>query len=255
MPYKLNSSAKKRYSRQLVLPNFGTKGQQKLSKAKVLVIGAGGLGSLNLLYLAAAGIGTLGIADRDKVELSNLARQVIHSTKDLGKLKTNSVKSKINKLNPNVDLKLFSKKATSKNIFSIIKCFDLIIDATDNFKSKFLINDAALQMKKPFIHAGVSRYEGQVMFIIPGQTACYRCYFKKEPPKNSYLPPKKAGILGTVAGLIGLIQATEAIKYFLGIKTLLTSKLLIYDALKMSFRTIDVKKDPNCPACKTYKGD
>src|SRR3989338_4230825 len=238
-----------RYSRQIILPNIGGKGQEKLLNAKVLVIGAGGLGSPASLYLAAAGIGTLGIMDSDAVELNNLQRQIIHSTKTVGAKKADSAKERIVELNPDVNVININKRLTSENILGIIKDYDIIIDGSDNFPTRFLINDACVLAKKPLSHGGIFRFDGQAMTIIPGKGPCYRCLFPEPPPPGAMPSCQEAGILGAVAGVIGVIQANEALKFVLGIGECLTGRLLVFNALESSFRIVKVPKSKDCSVC------
>ena len=239
-----------RYSRNIMLKQVGIKGQNKLLSSKVLVIGAGGLGAPAITYLAAAGVGTIGIADKDKVELSNLNRQTIHNTGSLGKDKTQSAKETINKLNPDVKVNIHNGFISAQNITDSIDGYDFIIDATDNFDTKFLINDACVISKKPFSHAGVVGLQGQLMTYVPGKSCCYRCVFKEPPAKDCVPTCSQAGILGAAAGIIGTLQATEAVKYLLGIGELLAGFLLTYDALTAEFRKIKLpERDENCPVC------
>lgn len=247
----LSKEQSERYARQLILSEIGTDGQKKLMKAKVLIIGAGGLGSPAAMYLTAAGVGTIGIADADKVDLSNLQRQIIHSTSDLGKEKVVSAKETMENINPDVCVKAYNIRITSDNIDEIIKGYDFIIDATDNFASKFLINDACVRCRKPFVHAGVTGFRGQVMTYVPDTgAACYRCVFKNPPAEGSVPTGKQLGVLGAAVGTIGSIEAAEAIKYILGTGELLTGCLLTYDALKMEFRKIKLPdKTHDCPVC------
>lgn len=238
----------KRYNRQIIIKKIGKKGQERLLGSKVLVIGAGGLGSAAAIYLAAAGVGAIGIADSDSVELSNLQRQVIHFTPDLNKKKVDSAKEKISSLNPDVRVDAFYTKADASNIGWMIDQYDFIIDATDNFDSKFLINDACVKNKKPFSHAGVLGFEGQTFTYVPG-SACYRCMFDTPPAGGDVPEPAKAGVIGFVPGIIGTIQAAEAIRYILGIGDLLVNRVLRFDGLSMDFRTMKIKPDPDCPAC------
>ena len=238
-----------RYSRNILLKEIGIKGQEKLLSSKVLVIGAGGLGSPAIMYLAEAGIGTIGIADKDAVELTNLNRQIIHTTDNVGKSKTESAKDTITKLNPNINIKLHNGLITKDNISNIISEYDFIIDATDNFETKFLINDYCVLNKKPFSHAGVVGLQGQLMTYVPG-SCCYRCVFKEPPPKDCVPTCSQAGILGAVAGVTGTLQAIEAVKYLLSIGKLLTGYLLTYDALTCEFRKIKLpERDKDCPVC------
>ena len=244
-----------RYSRNILLKEVGIRGQQILLSSKVLVIGAGGLGSSSILYLAAAGIGTIGIADKDKVELSNLNRQIIHNTGRVGKLKTESAKQTINELNPDIKINIYNE-ISSKNISGIVSQYDFVIDATDNFETKFLINDACVKEEKPFCHAGIVGFQGQLMTYVPNKGCCYRCVFKEPPKKECVSSCSTDGVLGAAVGIIGSLQAIEAIKYILGTGELLTGYLLTYDALTSEFRKIKLPP-PNkeCPACgeKNYK--
>lgn len=239
---------KERYLRHIMLEDVGWEGQQKLSNAKVLIIGAGGLGSPVCLYLSAAGIGNIGVLDNDIVEISNLQRQVIHSTKELNKSKTKSAQTKMNFINPNVKVNTYFEKLTSDNAIDIFSKYDFIVDATDNFASKYLINDAAIIANKPFSHAGVLRYRGQTMTIIPQKSACFSCAFS-EPPGKETRSVFIAGLLGVVPGIIGCIQASEVIKYFLGIGDLLENTLLTMDVKTMTFRKVKLQRDSNCKSC------
>jgi len=238
-----------RYSKHLMLEQVGEAGQQKLLASKVLIIGAGGLGSPAALYLAAAGIGTIGIVDADKVELSNLHRQIIHHTTDLGIEKVKSAETKMHAINPDVTVRAYHQRIMAANIRQIITEYDFVIDASDNFPTKFLINDACFFQKIPFSHAGVLRFDGQLITVLPGKTTCYRCIFHSPPPAGVVPSCSQAGVLGTLAGVIGSLQATEAIKYLLGIGGLLTGTLLTYNALTMEFRKVRLNRNPNCPLC------
>lgn len=239
-----------RYSRHIILKEVGEKGQKKLLNAKILIIGAGGLGSPAAMYLAAAGVGTIGIADADEVDLSNLQRQIIHATDDIGRAKVQSAKETMNKINPDVTVNTYHIFITSENIMDLIKDYDFIIDSTDNFSAKFLINDACVMAKKPFSHAGIIGFKGQLMTYVPGEGPCYRCVFKNPPPKGAVPTCKQTGIIGAMCGVIGSLQAMEAIKYILGAGELLTGYLLTYDALKMEFRKVKLPKDnSDCAVC------
>ena len=237
-----------RYSRHIILQNVGVEGQQKIMEGKVLIVGAGGLGSPVALYLAAAGVGTLGIIDGDIVDLTNLQRQIIHFTADVDKAKVISAKEKIRQLNSDVNVITYHELLTSDNIAEIIKDYDFIVDGTDNFPVKFLINDACVLGGKPFSHGGILRFEGQTMTYTPGN-ACYRCVFRMPPPPNAVPTCSQAGVLGSVAGILGTIQATEVLKFLTGTGDLLTNRLLIFQALQMEFRTTRVKRNDNCPVC------
>jgi len=240
-----------RYSRHILLNEVGSKGQRRLLDGRVLLIGTGGLGSPIALYLAAAGVGTIGIADADTVDLSNLQRQVIHATPDLGRPKVVSAKEKMEAINPDVTVIPYQTRVTAKNVAGMVADYDFVIDGTDNFAAKFLINDACVLAGKPFSHGGILKFDGQTMTVQPGQSPCYRCIFPEPPPKDLILPCSRAGVLGVLPGIIGTLQATEAIKYLLGTGELLTGRLLTYNALRMRFREIPIRKNPECPICGT----
>jgi molybdopterin/thiamine biosynthesis adenylyltransferase len=245
----LNDEQIERYSRHILLQDVGGAGQQKILNAKVLIIGAGGLGAPAALYLAAAGVGTLGIIDGDRVDLSNLQRQVIHFTPDVGKPKVQSAKEKINQLNPDVNVVTYEDVVHAGNILDIIKDYDFILDGTDNFSAKFLINDACVMAGKPYSHGGILRFDGQSMTVIPGETACYRCVFHSPPPKNAVPTCSQAGVLGAIAGMLGTIQATEVLKYIVGFGDLLTNRMLIFNAKTMAFRNAKFNRNPKCGVC------
>lgn len=247
----LTEKMREKYARHLVLKEIGENGQEKLLNSKVLVIGTGGLGSPASEYLTAAGIGTLGLVDFDKVDLSNLQRQLVHTTKNVGKLKVLSAKETLLNLNQDINVITYNERLDSSNINDIINDmdYDFILDCTDNFESKFMINDACVNLKKPFSHGGVIRFNGQTMTYVPNKGPCYRCIFLDPPSKGIIPTSKEVGIIGTTPGVIGTIQATEAIKYILGIGKLLTGYLLIYDGLKMEFRKIKTSKRKDCKAC------
>jgi molybdopterin/thiamine biosynthesis adenylyltransferase len=238
-----------RYSRHIILKEVGGKGQQKLLDGKVMIIGAGGLGSPIALYLAASGVGTIGIADADVVELSNLQRQIAHQTKDIGVAKVLSAKEKMEAMNPDVRVNTYHTWISAGNILDIIAGYDFVIDATDNFTAKFLINDACVLAGKPYSHGGILNFVGQTLTFIPGQSACYRCIFPVPPPKDAIPTCSQVGVLGVLPGVIGIMQATEALKYLLGMGKLLAGRLLVYDALAMTFRTVNVRRNPHCPIC------
>ena len=238
-----------RYSRHIILEEIGGTGQEKLLSSKVLIVGAGGLCSPAALYLAAAGIGTIGIIDNDKVDLTNLQRQIIHHTEDVGVEKVKSAAAKIKSINPDIRVRAYHQLAKAENISEIIREYDFVIDGTDNFPAKFLINDACYFENIPFSHAGILKFYGQLITILPGKTTCYRCIFNAPPPAGTVPSCSQAGVLGALAGVIGSLQATEAIKYILGIGELLTNTLLTYDALQMNFRAVKLSRNPNCPLC------
>jgi molybdopterin-synthase adenylyltransferase len=237
-----------RYSRHIILNDVGVEGQQKIIEGKVLIVGAGGLGSPVALYLAAAGVGTIGLIDGDVVDYTNLQRQIVHFTPDVNKAKVLSAKEKINQLNPDVKVITYQELLTTDNILDIIKEYDFIVDGTDNFPTKFLVNDACVLAAKPFSHGGILRFEGQTMTYLPG-TACYRCVFNSPPPANAVPTCSQAGVLGSIAGMLGSIQATEVLKFLVGKGNLLTNRVLIFNALEMEFRTVKFSHNLNCPIC------
>ncbi|MGC8816337.1 MAG: HesA/MoeB/ThiF family protein [Candidatus Hadarchaeum sp.] len=238
-----------RYSRQLILKEVGGKGQKKLMHSKVLIIGAGGLGSPAALYLAAAGVGRIGIVDSDKVDLSNLQRQIIHSKGFIGKPKAASAKNAILALNPEVEVVTFEQRLTPENALDIIGGWDFVVDGSDNFPTKFLVNDACVLKGVPFSHAGVLRFIGMTMTVLPRKGPCYRCLVKEAPPPGAVPTCQEAGVLGTVPGVMGTIQATEAIKFLLGVGSLLIGRVLYFDALSLRFDQFELKRNPKCPSC------
>lgn len=238
-----------RYSRHILLNDVGVEGQIKLLESKVFIIGAGGLGAPIALYLAAAGVGTIGIADADVVDLSNLQRQVIHFTENVGKPKVESAAEKMRAINPDVKVNTVRDYISAANIINYIKDYDFVIDGTDNFATKFLINDACVKAKKPFSHGGIIRFQGQTMTVNPGQTACYRCVFREAPPAGVVPTCSEAGVLGAIAGMLGTIQAAEALKFITGAGVNLYNSLLTFDARTMDFRKIKLKHDATCPVC------
>ena len=238
-----------RYSRQIILEEVGGAGQAKLLSSKVLIVGAGGLGAPAALYLAAAGVGTIGVIDYDRVDLTNLQRQIIHHTADIGSEKVDSARAKIQAINPDVTVRTYQTRVTAENISEIIRQYNFVIDGTDNFPAKFLVNDACYFEKVPFSHAGILQFDGQLITVLPGETTCYRCIFHSPPPAGVVPSCSEAGVLGVLAGVIGLLQATEAIKFLLGIGDLLTNTLLVYNALEMEFYKVKLNRNPNCPLC------
>jgi molybdopterin/thiamine biosynthesis adenylyltransferase len=238
-----------RYSRHIILPEVGGSGQQKMLEAKVLLLGAGGLGSPAAYYLAAAGIGNLGIVDFDQVDLSNLQRQIIHSTERIGMLKTESAKKTIKALNPDVNVTLYNEKMDSSNIKSFIKDYDYVVDGSDNFPTRYLVNDACVMENKTLIHGSIYRFEGQVTVFKPNSGPCYRCLYPEPPPPGMAPNCQEGGVLGVLAGIIGNLQVVEVLKLILEIGEPLVGKLLIYDALKTEFRNLKLRKDANCPLC------
>ena len=238
-----------RYSRHIILSEVGGVGQEKILNARILIVGAGGLGSPAALYLAAAGVGTIGLVDDDVVDLSNLQRQIIHSTDDVGRPKTESARESIERMNPDVRVETYNYRLKAANIRSIINEYDFIIDGTDNFATKFLINDACVFEGKPYSHGGILRFNGQTFTVLPGETACYRCVFIEPPPAGAIPTCSEAGVLGVMAGVIGTLQASDALKYVLGIGELYVNRLCMYDALSGNFRIKSVSKNPGCPIC------
>ena len=238
-----------RYSRQILLTEVGGKGQQKLAAAKIFLVGAGGLGSPAAFYLAAAGVGTLAIADSDAVEIHNLQRQILHRTRDVGRPKVESARETLEALNPETRIVPVAERLTSKNALDRLRDYDVVLDGSDNFPTRYLINDACVLLQKPLMHGGIFRFDGQAFTILPGQGPCYRCLFAEPPPPGAVPSCQEAGIIGAVAGVIGLIQANEAIKYILGKGELLVGRLLVFNALTTHFREVKIRRDPHCPVC------
>lgn len=238
----------RRYSRHIILPEVGGKGQKKLLGARVLLIGAGGLGSPAALYLAAAGVGTLGIVDFDEVDLSNLQRQLLHHTHDVGRPKVLSAAETIADINPDVKVIPYQVRLCSENIMGLIADYDIIVDGCDNFPTRYLVNDACVLGKKPNVHGSIFRFEGQAAVFLPGQ-GCYRCLYPAPPPPGMVPSCQEAGVLGVLPGVVGTIQAIETIKLILGIGDSLVGRLLLFDALEMEFREVCIRRDPNCPIC------
>jgi len=248
-PFVLTAEQKERYRRHLVIPEVGEEGQAKLLKSKVLLMGAGGLGSPAALYLAAAGVGTLGVVDMDVVDLSNLQRQVIHTQDRSGKPKTESARMSIQALNPDVKVIPFQERLTSQNVIRVLEGFDMVLDGGDNFPTRYLLNDACVVLNKPNIHGSIYRFEGQVTTFIPRKGPCYRCLYPTPPPADMAPSCAEAGVLGVLPGLVGLIQANEALKLILGIGEPLVGRLLTLDALETRFSELKLRRDPNCPVC------
>lgn len=249
----LTEEERERYSRQLLIPEFGEEGQEKLKHSKVLIIGAGGLGSPASMYLTAAGVGTIGIADSDVVDNSNLQRQILHGTSDRNRLKVESAAETLRDINPHVEIIPIHTMVTKENIQELIADYDFVVDATDNFKAKFLINDACVAAGKAFSHGGILAFSGQLMTYVPGQGPCYRCIFGEEPKPGEAPTAKEAGVIGPVAGIIGAMQAAEAIKYLTGRGKLLTGRMVTVDALTMSIREISLPEaNPDCKACGNH---
>jgi molybdopterin/thiamine biosynthesis adenylyltransferase/rhodanese-related sulfurtransferase len=250
---ELNREELVRYSRHILLPQVGEDGQRALKKSRVLLIGAGGLGSPVTLYLAAAGVGTLGIVDFDTVDLSNLQRQILHGSSGLGGAKIDSAVDRVREINPNVSVEAYHTRLTSENALEVARDYDLIIDGTDNFATRYLVNDTSVLLGIPNIYGSVYRFEGQASVFGAPAGPCYRCLFRDPPPPDLVPSCAEGGVLGVVPGLIGTIQATEAIKMLLGLGDTLVGKLLMIDTLTMAFRTLSIQKDPECPACGTHE--
>jgi sulfur-carrier protein adenylyltransferase/sulfurtransferase len=248
-PFVFTPEQKSRYARHLMLPEVGEVGQAKLLQAKVLLLGAGGLGAPAGLYLAAAGVGTLGLVDDDVVDASNLQRQVIHSTRTVGVPKVESAKQTINALNPDVQVRTHQLRLSSENVLDVIRDYDLVVDGTDNFQTRYLLNDASLILKKPVVNASIFQFEGQVTVFKPFEGPCYRCLYPEPPPPGMAPSCNEAGVLGVLPGVIGVLQATEAVKLILGIGKPLVGRLLQYDALNMKFREFKLPRDPKCVVC------
>jgi len=249
LPPNLTDAQRDRYSRHLLLPEVGEAGQAKLLASKVLLLGAGGLGSPAALYLAAAGVGTLGIVDADVVDASNLQRQIIHATSRVGTPKVDSAETTIREINPDVRVVKFQERLTSANVDRIFEGFDVIVDGCDNFPTRYLVNDASVFHKKPVVHGSIFRFDGQVTTFLPGVGPCYRCLYPEPPPPHLAPSCQEAGVLGILCGIIGTLQATEAIKLLLGKGDLLVGRLLTYDSLKLKFRELKLRRDKECPIC------
>jgi molybdopterin/thiamine biosynthesis adenylyltransferase/rhodanese-related sulfurtransferase len=249
LPPSLTDAQRDRYSRHILLPEVGEAGQEKLLKAKVLLLGAGGLGSPAALYLAAAGVGTLGIVDADTVDASNLQRQILHATSRVGTPKVESAAKAISDLNPDVKVEAYQERLTSANVDRIFGPYDIIVDGCDNFPTRFLVNDASIFLKKPVVHGSIFRFDGQVTTFLPGSGPCYRCWYPEPPPPELAPSCQEAGVLGILCGIVGTLQATEAIKIILGKGDTLSGRVVTYDSLKMKFREFKLRKDKGCPVC------
>ena len=254
-PRALSPEQRNRYQRHLLLPEVGETGQLKLLDSKVLLLGAGGLGSPAALYLAAAGVGTIGIIDMDVVDASNLQRQILHNTDRIGERKVDSAKKTITLINPDVNVVTYDVRLGADNILDIIDGYDVIVDGTDNFPTRYLVNDASLLKRIPVIHGSIFRFEGQATVFNPYEGPCYRCLLPEPPPAELAPSCSEAGVLGVLPGIVGSLQAVEAIKVLLGIGDTLQGRLLAYDALEQSFRTFKVRRDPACPACGPDAGE
>jgi molybdopterin/thiamine biosynthesis adenylyltransferase/rhodanese-related sulfurtransferase len=248
-PFVMTPDQQIRYSRHTMLPEVGEAGQVKLLRSRVLLIGAGGLGAPSSVYLAAAGVGTIGLVDDDVVDVSNLQRQIIHAQDRVGTPKVESAKKTLNALNPDVKVIPHKLRMTAENVMSLLADYDLIVDGADNFPTRYLLNDASLKLGKPVVHASIFRFEGQVTCFVPGKGPCYRCLYPSPPPPDMSPSCQEAGVLGVLPGIVGSLQASEAIKLLLGIGTPLIGRLLIFDALGTKFREMKLRRDPKCPTC------
>ena len=248
----LTNDEVKRYSRHLIMPEVGVEGQRKLKAAKVLCIGAGGLGSPVAMYLAAAGVGTLGIVDFDTVDFSNLQRQILHGTPDVGRPKLDSAKDKLHALNPEIDIETYNLALSSENALQLFEPYDIIVDGTDNFPTRYLVNDACVLLGRPNAYGSIFRFEGQASVFATKEGPCYRCLYPEPPPPGLVPSCAEGGVLGVLPGMIGMIQATETVKLIMGIGQPLIGRFLIYDALRMRFRELKLRKDPDCPVCGTH---
>jgi sulfur-carrier protein adenylyltransferase/sulfurtransferase len=254
-PVSLTPEQRNRYQRHILLPEVDVAGQAKLLDSKVLLLGAGGLGSPAALYLAAAGVGTLGIIDMDVVDASNLQRQILHNVDRIGERKVDSAKKTLTLLNPDVNVVTYDVRLGADNILDIFAGYDVIVDGTDNFPTRYLVNDAALKLDIPVVHGSIFRFEGQATVYLPHQGPCYRCQVPEPPPPELAPSCSEAGVLGVLCGIVGSIQAMEAVKLLLGIGDSLAGRLLAYDSLEQSFRIFKVNRDPTCPACSIPKED
>ena len=248
-PLALRPDQEARYSRHVLIPEVGIAGQLKLLQAKVLCIGAGGLGSPSSMYLAAAGVGTIGVVDDDVVDASNLQRQILHATDRLGVPKVDSAEQTLRGLNPDVKVQKHQTRITSANALALIGGYDVVIDGADNFATRYLVNDCALKLGKPVVHASIFRFEGQLTVFPANGAPCYRCLYPQPPPAEEAPSCAEAGVLGVLPGIMGVLQATEAIKLVLGLGDSLAGRLLVYDALKTRFRELKLRRDPKCPTC------
>jgi adenylyltransferase/sulfurtransferase len=248
---ELTSDEILRYSRHLILPEVALEGQQRLKASRVLLIGAGGLGSPLALYLAAAGVGTIGLVDFDVVDVTNLQRQIVHGTKDVGRPKLESARDRLKDMNPHVHVEGYETRLTSENALEIVRDYDIVIDGTDNFATRYLTNDACVILGKPNVYGSIYRFEGQSSVFATEDGPCYRCLYPEPPPPGLVPSCAEGGVLGVLPGLVGTIQATEGIKLLLGIGEPLIGRLLLIDALRMQFRTMKLRKNPDCPACGT----
>jgi molybdopterin-synthase adenylyltransferase len=246
---RLTEQQMERYSRHIALPEVGERGQEKLLAGRVLIVGVGGLGSPAALYLAAAGVGTLGLVDGDAVDLANLQRQIAHTTASVGRAKVESAAERCRAINPDVNVRLYPEHLRADNALAMLADYDFVIDGTDRLAAKFLVADACHFAKKPYSHAGILCFTGQTTTVVPGETGCYRCLFRRPPPPAAAPSRSQTGVMGVLPGIMGTIQAAEAVKRLVGIGQSLTNRLLVFDALKMTFRDVPFQRDAACPLC------
>ncbi|MBI3328901.1 MAG: molybdopterin-synthase adenylyltransferase MoeB [Nitrospinae bacterium] len=242
----------RRYSRHIVLPEVGGNGQKRINRAAVLVVGAGGLGSPVAFYLAAAGVGKIGIVDNDVVDISNLQRQILHTTADIGRKKVESARETLRELNPNLEVVPYDLRLNASNVLDVIREYDVIAEGSDNFPTKFLLNDACVMTNTPLSMAGIFRFSGQMLTVLPHEGPCYRCLIPQPPPPGAIPSCQEAGVFGAMAGAVGVVQATEILKLILGKGELLSGRLLLFEALQMRFEPIEVKRNPECPVCSDH---
>lgn len=247
--FGLNDDQIVRYSRNILVKEIGGGGQQRLQDARVLIVGAGGLGAPSALYLAAAGVGVIGIIDDDAVELSNLQRQILHRTRDIGAAKVDSAHRALTDLNPDVNVKTYNVRLDAGNVMDVINDYDIVVGGVDNFPTRYLVNDACVIANKPLVEAGILRWNGVIMTIRPGEGPCYRCVFPEPPPEGSVPSCQEAGVVGALAGVIGAMQALETIKVIVGVGESLTGRMLLFDALETGFREVTVRRNERCPVC------
>ena len=246
---RLTNEEVRRYSRHLILPEVGVEGQSRLKGASVLIVGTGGLGSPVSIYLAAAGVGRIGLVDFDVVDTSNLQRQILYSEEDVGRSKVQAAREKLLAMNPHIEIDIYEQRLSSSNALTVLKEYDVIVDGTDNFPTRYLVNDACVLLGKPYVYGSILRFDGQASVFYPGKGPCYRCLFPEPPPPGTVPSCAEAGVLGILPGVIGVIQATEAIKLILGKGEALIGRLLLFDALNMEFSEVSLHRDPKCPVC------
>jgi adenylyltransferase/sulfurtransferase len=250
----LTQEEEARYARQIVISEIGREGQEKLKASRILIVGAGGLGSPAAMYLACAGVGTIGLVDEDTVSISNLQRQILHGSDNIGMKKVESAKRTLNRLNPHVNVVTYDTRLSKEDAESIIADYDLVVDAVDNLETRYLVNDICVNLRKPLVEAGVMRFDGMILTILPGKGPCYRCVFPSPPPEDAVGTAREMGIFGAIPGIIGCTEAVEAVKALLGIGDPLAGRLLLFSGLDMNWREVRVSPNQKCPACKELFG-